>query len=188
MIVRKSVGAALVVVGAALFSAALACVVAAKINTVCYANHPFIGDTSTFFHVQFKLYFDSLVTSKAEVIWRRFIEDPKNPLGYLHYLIFPRSFLLSMNSHLVFTGAAFAIFSTLLGWAVYKRTDSTLYAAVAPRSARRHQFMWRVVVTLFVGIVLCSCAGENIGDVIPHWMGGLPKDVPPRPGQAGYEE
>jgi hypothetical protein len=132
MILRKSVGPALVVVGAALLAAALACFFAAKINAAYYANHPFIGDSSSFFYVQFKLYFDSLVTSKADVIWRRFIEDPKNPLSYLHYLLFPRTFLLSMNSHLVYTGATFAVFSALLGWAVYKRTGSTLYAAVAP--------------------------------------------------------
>lgn len=132
MILRKSVGPALVVVGAALLAAALACFSAAKINAAYYVSHPFTGDSSSFYSVQFQLYFDSLVTSKAEVIWRRFIEDPKNPLGYLHYLLFPRSFLLSMNSHLVFTGATFAIFSALLGWVVYKRTHSTLYAAVAP--------------------------------------------------------
>jgi hypothetical protein len=49
--------------------------------------------------------------------------------------------------------------------------------------------MWRIAAILFVGITLCSCsAGWNVGDMLPHWLGGLPKDVPPRRGQPGYEE
>lgn len=27
-----------------------------------------------------------------------------------------------------------------------------------------------------------------MGDVIPHWAGGLPADAPPRPGTAKYDE
>jgi hypothetical protein len=30
--------------------------------------------------------------------------------------------------------------------------------------------------------------GAGLGDVIPHWAGGLPADAPPRPGTAKYEE
>lgn len=132
MIVRKSVGAALIVLWSALLAAALACFVAAKINTAYYAAHPSIGDTSSFYYVQFKLYFESLVSSKTQAIWHEFVDNPKNPLGYLHFLFFPRAFLLSVNSHLVFTGLTFAVFSALLGCAVYMRSGSVLYAAVAP--------------------------------------------------------
>ena len=49
--------------------------------------------------------------------------------------------------------------------------------------------MWRIAAILFVGIILCSCAsGWNMGDVIPQWLGGPPKNLPPRAGQPGYEE
>ena len=49
--------------------------------------------------------------------------------------------------------------------------------------------MWRIAAILFVGLILCSCAsGWNMGDVIPHWLGGPPKNLPPRAGQPGYEE
>ena len=39
---------------------------------------------------------------------------------------------------------------------------------------------------------LLSCAGgrtpgEHIADM-PHWMGGLPADAPPRRGSPGYDE
>jgi hypothetical protein len=34
----------------------------------------------------------------------------------------------------------------------------------------------------------CSSVGPWIGDHLPHAVGGLPKDVPPRAGDPGYEE
>jgi hypothetical protein len=49
--------------------------------------------------------------------------------------------------------------------------------------------------TIGVGVLLlasavsgCSSVGPWIGDHMPHAMGGLPKDVPPRAGDPGYEE
>ncbi len=27
-----------------------------------------------------------------------------------------------------------------------------------------------------------------MGDYVPHWLGGLPADAPPRPGTARYDE
>ena len=33
---------------------------------------------------------------------------------------------------------------------------------------------------------LSSCAGGHVADM-PHWMGGLPPDVPPRPGTPEYD-
>jgi hypothetical protein len=35
---------------------------------------------------------------------------------------------------------------------------------------------------------LASCAGGTIADAVPHFMGGLPKNAPPRPGTPEYEE
>ena len=34
---------------------------------------------------------------------------------------------------------------------------------------------------------LSSCAGGHVADVVPHWMGGLPADAPPRPGTPEYD-
>lgn len=46
-----------------------------------------------------------------------------------------------------------------------------------------------------IGAALGSCGGasENgfsayVADHWPHWAGGMPADVPPRPGQPGYAE
>jgi hypothetical protein len=36
--------------------------------------------------------------------------------------------------------------------------------------------------------LLGGCGGGAIGDILPHVMGGYPKDAPPRPGAPGYEE
>jgi hypothetical protein len=36
-------------------------------------------------------------------------------------------------------------------------------------------------------VMLSSCTGGHIADM-PHWMGGLPDDAPPRRGSPGYDE
>jgi hypothetical protein len=51
-------------------------------------------------------------------------------------------------------------------------------------------------VVLCVGAMLGSCAGgasedgvsAYVADHWPHWAGGMPSDVPPRPGAPGYNE
>jgi len=40
------------------------------------------------------------------------------------------------------------------------------------------------------GLMLTSCAGKTAGERIadmPHWMGGMPSDVPPRRGTPEYD-
>jgi len=43
---------------------------------------------------------------------------------------------------------------------------------------------------LCLGLTLGSCAAvsDSIADHWPHWAGGLPSDVPPRPGAPGYDQ
>jgi hypothetical protein len=45
-------------------------------------------------------------------------------------------------------------------------------------------------MVLFGGLALGSCASVSgaVSDNWPTWLGGMPKDVPPRPGAPGYEE
>src|ERR1700739_1612541 len=50
---------------------------------------------------------------------------------------------------------------------------------------------YMVVATLLaLGPMLGACSGfaGTVADNWPHWAGGMPKDVPPRPGAPGYEE
>jgi hypothetical protein len=51
------------------------------------------------------------------------------------------------------------------------------------------------VVALGLALSLGSCGGASEGgfsayvaDHWPHWAGGMPNDVPPRPGAPGYDE
>jgi len=46
------------------------------------------------------------------------------------------------------------------------------------------------MLVLCLGLGLGSCApfAGIVSDHWPHWAGGLPDDVPPRPGTPGYEE
>jgi hypothetical protein len=39
------------------------------------------------------------------------------------------------------------------------------------------------------GLVLGSCSSMSsaVADHWPHWAGGMPEDVPPRPGTPGYD-
>jgi hypothetical protein len=46
-----------------------------------------------------------------------------------------------------------------------------------------------IAATTLLGFGLClaSC-GSFVADHWPHWAGGMPADVPPRPGTPGYAE
>jgi len=52
----------------------------------------------------------------------------------------------------------------------------------------------RILVMLVIALcapVLSACVtsgGVGVGDLVPHWAGGLPADAPPRPGSAKYDE
>jgi len=47
-----------------------------------------------------------------------------------------------------------------------------------------------VLLVLGLGPALGSCSSVAgvASDIWPHWAGGEPADVPPRPGKPGYEE
>jgi hypothetical protein len=47
-----------------------------------------------------------------------------------------------------------------------------------------------VAILLSLGPLLGSCSGFSgyVADNWPHWAGGMPADVPPRPGAPGYNE
>lgn len=48
------------------------------------------------------------------------------------------------------------------------------------------------VVLSACGLSACGSINEKLaagmGDYVPHWLGGLPADAPPRPGTARYDE
>jgi hypothetical protein len=46
------------------------------------------------------------------------------------------------------------------------------------------------MAVLSLGLVLSSCSSFSgyVADHWPRWAGGMPDDVPPRPGAPGYEE
>src|SRR4029077_4316197 len=50
--------------------------------------------------------------------------------------------------------------------------------------------MTRVLALLMAWVSLTSCStmAEKVIDGTPEWMGGLPKDAPPRHGTPEYEE
>ena len=52
-------------------------------------------------------------------------------------------------------------------------------------------------VVLAAALLTCGLSGcgtineklaDGVGDYLPHWLGGLPADAPPRPGTAKYDE
>jgi hypothetical protein len=45
-------------------------------------------------------------------------------------------------------------------------------------------FMARLIALIIASTVLGSCSGVSggkVGDYAPEWLGGAPKDMPPRP-------
>ena len=47
--------------------------------------------------------------------------------------------------------------------------------------------MARILALLIAGLALASCSGGIVGDALPEWAGGYPKNLPPRPGTADYD-
>jgi hypothetical protein len=47
-----------------------------------------------------------------------------------------------------------------------------------------------ITAVLGLGLLLASCGSFSaaVSDHWPRWAGGMPDDVPPRPGAPGYEE
>ena len=45
----------------------------------------------------------------------------------------------------------------------------------------------KTAILFGLGLSLASC-GSVVADHWPHWAGGMPDDVPPRPGSPGYAE
>ena len=58
---------------------------------------------------------------------------------------------------------------------------------------RQRQFGVFVALLWLAGPVLGGCSsisekvGPMIGDTLPQWAGGEPKDIPPRPGTPAYD-
>jgi hypothetical protein len=44
------------------------------------------------------------------------------------------------------------------------------------------------IMALSIGLGGCSSFSGFVADNWPHWAGGMPNDVPPRPGAPGYDE
>jgi hypothetical protein len=47
--------------------------------------------------------------------------------------------------------------------------------------------LFKAAILLGLGLNLASCGGF-VADHWPHWAGGMPADVPPRPGAPGYAD
>jgi hypothetical protein len=45
----------------------------------------------------------------------------------------------------------------------------------------------RLIAFVLAGTVLASCSGGVVGDYLPQWAGGAPKNLPPRPGTPEYD-
>src|ERR1700730_12446731 len=47
--------------------------------------------------------------------------------------------------------------------------------------------MPRLMALFVIASVLSSCTSAGVGDYVPNWAGGLPKNAPPRPGTLEYD-
>jgi hypothetical protein len=49
--------------------------------------------------------------------------------------------------------------------------------------------LWRALAFGLLAVALASCtSGGTIADMVPHALGGLPKNAPPRLGTPEYED
>lgn len=57
-----------------------------------------------------------------------------------------------------------------------------------PTSDRSRRFTLLLAVLVASSCLAgCASSGSNVGDLLPHWAGGEPADVPPRPGTPQYD-
>jgi hypothetical protein len=56
---------------------------------------------------------------------------------------------------------------------------------------------FRLLTLIALALAACGLSGcgtingylaSGVSDYLPHWAGGLPRDAPPRPGTAKYDE
>src|ERR1700749_1738777 len=52
----------------------------------------------------------------------------------------------------------------------------------------RRRLALPALLGVFLALGGCSSFSGFVADTWPTWAGGMPKDVPPRPGAPGYEE
>lgn len=52
----------------------------------------------------------------------------------------------------------------------------------------KHLFASTMVLFVCLALGACTSFSNTVSDNWPTWLGGMPKDVPPRPGAPGYEE
>jgi hypothetical protein len=57
----------------------------------------------------------------------------------------------------------------------------------SPAADMTHNRLGKAAIVLGLGLNLASCGGF-VADHWPHWAGGLPDGVPPRPSAPGYAE
>lgn len=65
-----------------------------------------------------------------------------------------------------------------------------VFLPIAERAAMSRRSRTALLACLVLGLLplLGGCGGGVIGDVLPHAIGGYPKDAPPRAGAPGYDE
>jgi hypothetical protein len=77
------------------------------------------------------------------------------------------------------------------GWLRWAR-GSAAVASVSGTDVAAGLTKRRLVQTALLAVALalggCSSFAGFVSDTWPTWAGGMPKDVPPRPGAPGYEE
>jgi len=63
-------------------------------------------------------------------------------------------------------------------------------APIPDRGTIRRLRLFALPVAACLGLIVASCSSFSgyVADHWPHWAGGEPEDVPPRPGSPGYEE
>ena len=72
------------------------------------------------------------------------------------------------------------------------RTGAARLRAYRGRNLAKGSTARRLALTALLGVALalggCSSFAGFVSDTWPTWAGGMPKDVPPRPGAPGYDE
>ncbi len=103
----------------------------AKLNTIYLDKNSFYGDTSSYYYMQNAVYADVMKSGKLKALKNEVRTNGRNPLKIIPLIILAPELLTSTNGHLYPGAVMLFCMLFMLGYTVYKRTGSFLWALVS---------------------------------------------------------
>jgi ABC-type multidrug transport system fused ATPase/permease subunit len=103
-------------------------VLSARVNSWYLESHPFYGDTSSYYFITNRIYWESKFNGAWPTILKELNTNARNPLKTIPLLILNPEWLGDPNGHIIVGSFMLFCFLALLGITIFKRTQSLPYS------------------------------------------------------------